>query len=439
MTTDSLVGDRAAAREVLRARRRATHPAGPWQVVQDWYVGLFITATMLTMLFAATGGAILTPDCDTAVCLPPGGYRLVALAMAVVGVAGLGRAAREAGPASTDPGRATWLLASPADRGVLLRGPIAQTGGVVLVMGASWGVLVGFALAGGSGGGAHVVGPVLACAAGGLACALVVLPVALWRQGGRLHPSAAARAVPDAELARAGVVVGAVSASTLMLDTVALDVLATQRRLARRGRYPSGAGRGGPLVGMLRHELRALRRRAPRLALAMLTCLGALVAGLLLGRFLGVVLAALAAFVATRAAAGGLATWVTTPGLRRAVPLGPVAVTTVLALPPFVVAVLASVVGLSALGLPWWSPLLLASGVLAGVLRSHDPPPDLGVAISTPGGAVQTGLVQRLVLGTDLALLSALVLLLADAHGLGAPAVLVGVGLLAWQVGRSRE
>lgn len=439
MTTDGDVGDRAAARDLLRRRRRGAHAVPIGQLIQDWYFGTFIAASLLTMLFAVTGSAILTPDCSTAVCLEPAGYRAVAAALAVVGAVGLFLGIRATGPASSDPGRATWLLASPADRGVLLRGTVLHAAAAALVAGGVGGLLVGFALARGTGAGVGVVIPVVAGGGGGVLCALLLLPVAMRWQGGSARLLTAVRAVPDVELARAGRVVGAVSSSTLMLETTPLDVLAVRRRLARRGRYRSRTGAGGPLLGILVHELTGMARRRARVVLGLIACAGALVAGLLLGRFLGALLAALAVFAATRAVAGGLAMWLSTSGLRRSVPAAPAAVTAVLGLAPFVLALVGAVIALAALGLPWWGPLLLATGCTAGVLRSYDPPPGLGVAISTPAGAVHTGLVKRLVLGPDLALLSALVLLLGETHDLGVGTVLVGVGLLAWQVLRDRD
>ena len=41
--------DRAGAREALRAARGGVHAAGWGQVLQDWYVGLFVAATLLDL------------------------------------------------------------------------------------------------------------------------------------------------------------------------------------------------------------------------------------------------------------------------------------------------------------------------------------------------------------------------------------------------------
>lgn len=435
----SLVGDRQAAREVVRARRGAVHAAGWGQILQDWYVGLFITATLLTMLFAATGGAILRPDCSSAVCLDPGGYRLVAIVLAVLGVAAMFVGLRAVGPASADPGQATWLMSTPADRGVLLRGGIVRAGFIAVVAGSSWGVIVGFALGGGAGSLAAAAVPVLLAAVAGMLVTLVLLLLALRLQGGSFAPAASGRAVPDAELARAGEMVGALTASTLMLESAALENLSTRRRLARRGRYASSAAVGGPLVGMLAHEVRSLVRRADRVLVTTLVCVGALSVGLLLGRFVGAILGAIAVFAVTKVSAGGLGMWLSAPGLRRSVPAHPAAVTAVLAVAPFVVAVVGAEIALVALGLPWWGPVLLALGALAGVMRASDPPPGLGVVVATPAGAVPMGLVAKLVHGTDLALATALFVLLADAVDAGPAVLAFGVLLVTWQVLRDRD
>lgn len=439
VSTESLVGDRQAAREVVRARRRATHAPSPLQVVQDWYVGLFIAATLLTMLFAATGRAILRPDCDTAVCLGPGSHDVVALAAAALGLLAAVLGLRAVGPVSADPGQASWLLSTPADRGLLLRGRVLQVLLVAVVAGASWGVLVGFALASGSGLVAVPVVSVAACAVVGLLVCLLLTPITLRRQGGSFGVAQAARAVPDGELARAGQVVQAVTAATIMLDTVALEVLAARRRLARRGRYASRPGAGGALPGVLLHEAHALARRSRQIATALLACAGALVVGLLLGRLAGAVLAALAVFAVARAGAGGLSTWLTTPGLRRALPAHPAAVAAVLAVPPFVMTVVGAAIAVGALGLSWWAPLGFAFAAMAGAMRACDPPPELGAALATPGGAMHVGLVRRLVLGPDLVLVGAAVVLIGDALAQGPLALIVCAGLAAWQVARPRD
>lgn len=439
VSAEPLTGDRQAAREVLRTRRRATHAPSALQVLQDWYVGLFIAATLLTMLFAATGPAILRPDCDTAVCLGTGGHDVVALVAATLGLLAAVVGLRAVGPVSADPGQMSWLLSTPADRGLLLRGRVLRVLLVAAVAGAAWGVLVGFSLASGSGAAADPVVSVVGCAVVGLLACLVIVPLTLRRQGGSFGLSSAARAVPDVELGRAGQVVQAVTAATLMLDTVALEVLAARRRLARRGRYASRPGAGGPLPSMLVHEVHALTRRSRQLLTALLSCVGALVVGLLLGRLAGAVVAALVVFAVARTSAGGLSTWLTTPGLRRALPEHPAAVAAVLAVPPFVMAVIGSIVAVGALGLPWWAPVAFALAAMAGAMRSCDPPPELGVAVATPAGAVHVGLVQRLVLGPDIVLAGAAVVLIGAAVDQGPLALLTCAGLAAWQLTRPRD
>lgn len=433
------VGDMAAARALLRGRRDAVRAPGLGQVIQDWYVGIFIAATLLTMVFAATGGAILTPDCDTVTCLSDVGYRILATGLAGAGAIGLWGGLRDAGPAWSDPGRATWLLSTPADRGVLLRGAVAATSFVAVAIGASWGALAGMALAGGVGEVGDALPIVLAAAAGGLLTALVLAAMALLAQGGSLVPARAARAVGDAELARAGQVVQAVSASTVMLSGTAVQTLVARRRLTRRGQYVSRPGSGGALTGLLLHESRAVGRRFGRVLVMLLACLGACAVGLLAGRLAGVIVAALAVYAAARTSGGGVAMWVGSPGLRLSLPTHPAIVTAVLVLPALAVALIGAEIALLGLALPWWAPVLLALGATAGTLRSQDPPPGLGVVVSTPAGAVQTGLVAGLVLGTDLALASAAAVLIADAVAAGPLVLVLGVALLAWQVLRLRS
>ena len=196
--------DRAGAREALRAARGGMHAAGWGQVLQDWYVGLFVTATLLVMLFAATGPSILRPDCATATCLTDAHHLWLAGGMALLGSIAAMLGLRAAGPAWADRGQATWLLSTPADRGVLLRGGILRVGFVAVVATAAWGVLAGFALVVGLGRESAPVAPIAACALAGAVVAVLLTALALWRQGGAVLPGRAARAVPDAELLRAG-------------------------------------------------------------------------------------------------------------------------------------------------------------------------------------------------------------------------------------------
>ena len=83
--------------------------------------------------------------------------------------------------------------------------------------------------------------------------------------------------------------------------------------------------------------------------------------------------------------------------------------------------------------------MLLALGATAGVIRASDAPSPLGPAVATPAGAVHMGLVTRLVRGTDLALVSAAVALMADAVDAGPAVLALGVLLLGWQVLRDRD
>lgn len=432
--------DRAGAREALRAARGGVHAAGWGQVLQDWYVGLFVTATLLVMLFAATGPSILRPDCATATCLTDAHHLWLAGGMALLGSIAAMLGLRAAGPAWADRGQATWLLSTPADRGVLLRGGILRVGFVAVVAAAAWGVLAGFALVVGLGRESAPVAPIAACALAGAVVAVLLTALALWRQGGAVLPGRAARAVPDAELLRAGEVTGAVGASTLMLDPTALEVLSSRRRMGRRGRHPSRPGTGGAVTGWLVVEVRALRRRWSRVLGALLGCGVALVVGLLLGHLAGMLVTSVVGLVLARVGGGGLMAWVSTPGLRRAVPAHPAAVAAALAVPPFVVAGVGAAVALLPLGLPWWAPLAVGLGATAAAVRAAEPPPaELGLVLATPAGPLSTGLVRSVVHGTDLALAVGLLVLAAHAQGVGPLALAAAAGLLGWQLLRSRD
>ena len=434
-----LVGDRASARAAVRAVRGGTHTAGWGQLLQDWYVGAFVTATLLTLLFAATGPSILRPDC-AATCLSGTQHLWMAMAMGLLVAVAAAAGLRAAGPAWADPGRATWLLSTPADRGALLRGGVQQVAGVAAVAAGAWGVLTGFALAVGLGRSGSPVAPVVLTAVAGAVLALVLAAAALVRQGRARPIAAAARGVADADLRRAGEVTAAVRATTLMLDGTALDALTARRRLGRRGRFTSAVGVGGPLTGLLTHELRALVRRRSRLLSALLGCLAALAAGLLLGPLVGVVLTCIAGLVLARLSGGGLTAWVATPGLRRALPAHPGAVAAVLAVAPFALVGVGSSLALLPLGLPPWAPVAVAAGVTAAAVRAAEPPPPgLGLVVATPGGALPMGLVRAVVHGPDLAVGVGLLVLAADARGLWSLAVGATLALLGWQLLRPRE
>lgn len=434
-----LAGDASAARAALRALRGGEHSAGWGQILQDWYVGLFVAGTLLTMLFAATGPSILRPDCATTTCLTDEQHLWLAAGMSVLGTLAAALALRATGPAWSDPDRMTWLASTPADRGVLLRGGVARVGVVAVIATGAWGVLVGFSLAVGLGVAQSPVVPVLVASAAGVVVGLLLTAGVLAWQGRTRPVLPAVRAVPDAELLRAGQVAGAVGASTLILDGAALEVVSTRRRLARRGRYRSRAGAGGAVTGALVHECRALLRRWPRVLTGLAACAAALVVGLLLGRLAGVLVTALVTLLLARVAGGGVRTWVATPGLRRAVPAHPAAVAAALAVPPFVMVGVGSALALLPLGLGWWAPVAVGLGITAAAVRAAEPPPaEMGVVLATPAGPLSSGLVRSVVHGPDLALAVGVLVLAADARGLGVLALAGGSGLLAWQVLRPR-
>lgn len=442
MVPEGLVGDRAAARTVRWMSGRRGETVGWGQVLEDWYVGVFTAVTLLVMVFAGAGGGILQPDCTVGMCPGPDGYRLIGAGLAVSGVVGLLLLARAGGPLGADPARLTWVLSTPADRGVLLFRRLATALALAAAVGAVWGALVGLAVVGGAGQWSLAVAPIGIGVGAGALVGLVLGHLAVGLQAGATAPGRASRSVSDAELARAGAVTAAVVASVTMLEMTALEVVIARRRLGRRSIHRSRPAKGGPLTGMLRHEVRALGRRAGSVAPFVLLWPVAVVVAVLLGRLAGIVAVGAASFVVALVVAGGLRTWATSPGLRRALPAPTAAVTSVLTLPALALAVTGAGVACTVLGLPWWGGVLVGCGACAGVLRSCDQmPPGIGAVVSSPAGAVPVGLIARLAHGPDLVVGSAVLLLaLAPLHGVGAVvAFAVGGALLAWQVLRPRD
>ena len=117
------------------------------------------------------------------------------------------------------------------------------------------------------------------------------------------------------------------------------------------------------------------------------------------------------------------------------VPVSPVRVTVALTPVPAVAAVLVAVPAMLLVDAPAWAGAYLAIGGLAAALRAGDPPKqEPGVVLSTPAGAVPTGLIAALLHGPDLALaLGVLMVVWPDPRLL-----LLAAAALAWQATRER-
>ncbi len=214
-------------------------------------------------------------------------------------------------------------------------------------------------------------------------------------------------------------------------DQTALELRSERLRLGHRAVYPSRRVVGPVWADLLlRDALGAARRwrgtAARGAAVVVVWTLGAL-----FGTSVGVAAAATVTYLTTAYVAAGLRTWVSSSGLRRALPQPHSQVTVLLAVVPLLVGCLVTVVALAGSGLPLIWCAVLAAAAMAGVVRrGRRPPLSMGVVVSTPAGALPTGLVRHLTFGPDLV---AVCLLVALRFGPVAGLV-TAAAILAWEV-----
>ncbi|WP_181313238.1 DUF6297 family protein [Nocardioides campestrisoli] len=468
-------GDDVAAREAARAlavaRSRASE-AG--ERFADLYVWIFSTALITVWILSFARETFTGRTCSAGACAVQDHPAYAALAVVCLGLGALLLALGAAGPVSAERATARWLLTTTADRAVLLRGPFGAAvtggafGGVVvgllaamaaqggglepapLAAGAALGAVVGalvplallpaqtarpwgrapgtlpagvlggvglallsWVLLGGAGlpeSPALTADRVVAAAwvaAGVLALVLVAGLALTLRTAGRLAE------LSDAQLARGREVVDAVADSALMLDASALTGLQRRRADQRRGRHPSRPlhGRGG--FAFLVADARQVRRRWRSVAVTFLAVPFVLVAGEGFGYGAAILAATAVVAWAGRQAGAGLRTWLGSRGLRRSVRSAPWTVTLALTAAPTLACALVAVPAVLLVDGPWWGGVHLAVAGLAATMRAADPPPvELGAVISTPAGALPTGLIFSVLHGPDLALLLGLALVL---------------------------
>lgn len=491
-------GDDVAAQEartaLARARARSRDDAERFTDLYVWvFCGVLLAVWVLSFARETFTGRVCSSG--EAGCVLQEHPAYAAAAVLLLGLGGLLLAAGTVGPVSADRALGRWLLTTTAERAVLLRGPLGATLTGAGLAGAVLGLLT--ALAGQGGGldpaflglgallgllagallgvvlvvrqGALVAtvpgraaGVLLALAglalltvvvmaggwlpavaepeadvvltwglvsAGLLAAVLVAAVTVLRRPGSRLAE------LSDTQLARGREVVDAVADSTMMLDGSAVVGLHRRRADLRRGRHRSRPLRGRGAHAFLVADLRLVRRRWHGVALTFLALPAVVVAGEGFGHGGAVLLAAVVAAWAGRQAGQGLRTWLGSPGLRRTVTVPAWQVSAALTLLPALASASVAVPAVLLVDGPWWGGIHLAVAGLASTMRSADPvPAELGAVVTTPAGALPTGLVRQLLHGPDLALVLAVALVVV-----GDPRVLVAaVSALAWQVGRDR-
>ncbi|MBK7722842.1 MAG: hypothetical protein IPI32_11645 [Austwickia sp.] len=493
---DPSVDPREAAHEALFAvrfyRRGRTPPLGQDRFTNA-YVAVVGVVTFASMFASGIIGLAAPQECVERVCRLAEQAQASALPWALLAVgAGLWLTGA-AGPIGASQERLTWLLGSPADRGVLLRvryrvslvlaGAMGATLAVIPLLatidpsaGAPVTALVWTAVAGAGGGVVVVaVGTVVQAAGslgpgvltrlgqagvalGGLlavvaafglslpaipalsadgapalpATVTVAIAVVLARRGRGMLAS-----LSVATLHRAGRFTGAFGDAVLALDATPATIMVAARRAESRGRFRSRPVGGTGAAALLRSDIRrALRRPGVLTAMVLLVPLPMLVAAVI-NSMAAVIVLGMASAAWTRSAAAGYLAWARSTGLRRMLGLpGHRAAPALLALPAAGVAAWTAL-GTALAGLPL---IFVVAFVACGIASTLDAgaevkPADLGVIISTPMGAVPVGLVQRVTSGTLLVALCVIPLLLTSSP----LAVLVSLAVLAFQVSSHRR
>ncbi|MDO5627006.1 MAG: DUF6297 family protein [Mobilicoccus sp.] len=476
--------DSLAAARGERLRERGDSRFGSVYMV---VVAVVMGVAMGSAVFGeAIGGSL----CRTEACLrvtdgPATAW--LAFAAAAVTLGGVGVLAAFLGPVGLSPARATWLGATPADRAVLLRDPLAAVvlcaAGVGLVGGigaalaataassvptAVGGAVLGAAAGAGASLIAALAQPSLVgvrrlrvlswgCVAAGLVVAglaaalpqLPGLPVGAVVPGLALIGVAVVvaglaalvllpRALPlftTATLRRSGEALEATTSSILMLDGTAVTQLGEARARASSGRYASRRLRGRGEAAIIAAEVRRLLR-APRIAVASLLALPVpILLGALFGTGAGLIGAALVAVLLATRAASGLRLWTRSSGLARWFPQSPIRLRVAYVAAPTALAGLwlALVVPAVGLGALTWGSLTVAAA--AAALRSAGES-HTGLAAAntsmTPMGAVPVGLMAVLVRGPDIAAPTVALLL----FGLDLPALIIAIVVFGWALTR---
>lgn len=486
----------AELRADIRFWRRSRRTLSLGEALQDLYIGLFAVLMLGSMLVSVLVNlsdmgdrACVASDCAAARSLLP--WLVVGTLLAV-----LWSLARLVGPVAVSPGVAAWLLPSPVDRGELLRGRARGTtllaAGLVAPVAAGAATLAGFGVASlvvftvGAAGlasygvgalahaqaapgrrhPAHLLGPVslLAVAAGLAAIAASRAPEVVagpavrvaWPAGVVLVWAAVVvvllRSGPLAarlhrrDVAPGGVLVPGLGGALATLDLALMfDVLvahASSRRAAVRPR------RGGPygLAALAWRDVIRLRRHPGRLALLAGSLLVPYAVAGVGGRVVVVLVEVMVCFVLVVPFLVALRVLTRSSGMVRMFPtaLGPtraaalvvpgllLVVHGLLSAPALHRTLSAAAMDLTLLG--------LASGVgglAAGVRWVTGRPPDYGrPLVSTPAGGVPTNLYGSVLRGFDIAVLTALPMLLVPTAGGAAISLAVSAGVIGYLCSR---
>jgi len=475
----------------VRHWRRSRRTLALGEALQDLYIGVFAVLMLGSMLVSVLVNlsesgdrACVAADCAAARALLP--WLVVGLLLAV-----LWSLARMVGPVAVSPGMASWLLPSPVDRGELLRGrargAALLASGVVAPVAAGAATLAGF--------GIETLVVFTACAAGvasygvGLLAhaqaaprtahpACLLGPLSLVAVAAGLAAIAVSRApevTPSDELRWTWLV--ATVAAWVGVAVVLVRAGAVTARLRRRDVAPGGVlvpGRGGALAtldlalmfdvlvahdasrrGAVRprrggpHGVAALvwrdvirlRRHPGRAALLVGSLVVPYAVAAVGGRVVVVLVEVLVCFVLVVPLLTALRVLTRSAGMARMLPFGWGATRAAAIVVPGVLLVGHGLLSAAALhrtlDLPAGELVLLGAaaglgGLAAGVRWVTGRPPDYArPLVSTPAGGVPTNLYGSVLRGFDIAVLTALPMLLAPTGAGAAASVLVSAAVLA--------
>lgn len=241
----------------------------------------------------------------------------------------------------------------------------------------------------------------------------------------RYRVRTSARRLHMGQLARGGDFVGALGITTLMLDSTPVRVAISARRTSRRG-FMSRRLRTTGAVALAELDAVRVRRRGSQFLVALAALPLPATVSAMFGTTGGAWTAALVAYLIAADFSEGLVSWTRSDSIRRGLPLTDTSCRVALLASPLLVAAvwLAAALPLARVEFVVWPILVAAVG--AGTLRSAEARDTASAAagmVSTPMGVIPLGLLLLAIRGFDLILLPAVLLTL----GLPLPALLAAV------------
>lgn len=480
----------------IRHWRRSRRTLSLGEALQDLYIGVFAVLMLGSMLVSVlvnvaemSDRACVTPACVGARALLP--WLVVGTTLAV-----LWSLARMVGPVAVSPGVATWLLTTPVDRGELLRrrsrAMVLLGAALVAPVAAGTATLAGFDLAvlalfatGSAGVAAYGVGALghAQSVGGARHPALLLGPTSLVAVGLGLAAVAAAQ-VPSlsASTPLTGIAVGLGALAWAGVGLLLVRARVTAGRLRRRDVAPGGvlvpglggalatldlalmfdvlvghasarrgavrSRRGGPqgLAALAWRDVARLRRHPGRVVLLAGSLLVPYAVGAVGRGVVTLLVEVLVCFVLGVPFLVALRVLTRSSGMVRMFPRRPGATRAAALVVPALLLAAHGLLGAAALddAVEGTAVDLVLVGVasgLAGLAAAvrwvTGRPPDYGrPLVSTPAGGVPTNLYGSVLRGFDIAVLTALPLLLCPTAGGAVLSVLVSAGVVGYLCAR---